>query len=86
MSLQEVLIKKIVDRSAIIGIVELGYVGQPLALRFVEQGFSVVGFDIDVKKVAALNSGHQTSSILRIQRSLRRSSRGCSAPLTSRGR
>lgn len=57
MSLQEALIEKIINRSAIIGIVGLGYVGQPLALRFVEQGFSVVGFDIDDKKVAALNSG-----------------------------
>ena len=29
----------------------MGYVGLPLALRFVEAGYSVVGFDIDVEKI-----------------------------------
>ncbi|QDZ00537.1 nucleotide sugar dehydrogenase [Nitratireductor mangrovi] len=40
-----------------IGIVGLGYVGIPLALRFHETGFPVIGFDIDADRVAALNSG-----------------------------
>jgi UDP-N-acetyl-D-glucosamine dehydrogenase len=45
------------ERSAVIGIVGLGYVGLPLALRFSEVGYRVVGFDIDPGKVEALNAG-----------------------------
>lgn len=40
-----------------IGILGLGYVGLPLALRFAEAGFHVIGFDIDAEKVALLNQG-----------------------------
>lgn len=40
-----------------IGIVGLGYVGLPLALRFVEVGFPVLGLDIDAQKVNKLNDG-----------------------------
>lgn len=39
-----------------IGIIGLGYVGLPLAKRFVEVGFSVTGFDIDQEKVKLLSS------------------------------
>jgi UDP-N-acetyl-D-glucosamine dehydrogenase len=48
-----------------VGILGLGYVGLPLALLFVEAGFSVLGFDIDAEKVAALNAGR--SYIQRIE-------------------
>jgi len=48
------LARKIQERSAHLGIVGLGYVGLPLALTFSEQGFRVLGFDVDPKKVAAL--------------------------------
>lgn len=51
------LIQKLDDRNALIGIVGLGYVGLPLMLRFSEIGFRVLGFDIDVEKVAHLNQG-----------------------------
>jgi UDP-N-acetyl-D-glucosamine dehydrogenase len=39
-----------------IGIIGLGYVGLPLSIRFSEEGFRVVGFDIDKEKVDLLNS------------------------------
>ncbi len=39
------------------GIVGLGYVGLPLALRFIEAGFHVLGFDVDQKKVDFINDG-----------------------------
>jgi UDP-N-acetyl-D-glucosamine dehydrogenase len=52
-----VLLKKIESRSAVVGIVGLGYVGLPLMLRFSEVGFRVLGFDIDASKVKALNAG-----------------------------
>jgi UDP-N-acetyl-D-glucosamine dehydrogenase len=35
------------DKSALVGMVGLGYVGLPLALAFVENGFRVLGFDKD---------------------------------------
>ena len=44
-------------RSARVGIVGLGYVGLPLALAFANQGFRVVGFDIDEQRVQCLAAG-----------------------------
>lgn len=51
------LLQKIESKKAIIGIVGLGYVGLPLLMEFVEQGFNTVGFDVDDKKVDLLNKG-----------------------------
>jgi UDP-N-acetyl-D-glucosamine dehydrogenase len=48
---------RIADRSARIGIIGQGYVGLPLALVFEEAGFRVVGFDVDARKVEALEHG-----------------------------
>jgi UDP-N-acetyl-D-glucosamine dehydrogenase len=47
----------IATRGARIGIIGMGYVGLPLTLLFSEQRFRVTGFDVDAKKVSALNSG-----------------------------
>ena len=57
MSVQQALLQKLKDKSARIGVVGLGYVGLPLALRFSEVGFAVTGLDIDQGKVQALNAG-----------------------------
>ena len=54
----EQLLEKLEARKAIIGILGLGYVGQPLALRYAQLGYKVLGFDIDVEKVDQLNAGH----------------------------
>lgn len=51
------LVKKFAQREAVIGIVGMGYVGQPLALRYAGIGFKVLGFDIDEAKVDLLNAG-----------------------------
>jgi len=40
-----------------IAIIGLGYVGLPLALQFARSGVTVLGLDMDEKKVASLNSG-----------------------------
>jgi len=53
----EALLNGLKGRTALIGIVGLGYVGLPLALRFAEVGYRVLGFDIDREKVAALQAG-----------------------------
>src|SRR5579871_1189099 len=57
MSALATLTQRLKDKSARIGIVGLGYVGLPLALRFSEAGFAVTGLDIDPDKVKALNAG-----------------------------
>ena len=48
------VIKRIQSTKASIGVVGLGYVGLPLALRFAEANFKVVGFDVDVLKLEQL--------------------------------
>lgn len=50
-------IERVQDRSIVIGIVGLGYVGIPLALAALRQGIKVVGFDIDQLRVDDLNAG-----------------------------
>ena len=42
--------KRIQNREIIVGIIGLGYVGLPLAIRFSEEGFKTIGLDIDKKK------------------------------------
>jgi UDP-N-acetyl-D-glucosamine dehydrogenase len=51
------VIEKILRKKALIGIIGMGYVGLPLVLRFCEEGFRVLGFDVDSKKVAQLKRG-----------------------------
>jgi UDP-N-acetyl-D-glucosamine dehydrogenase len=56
-NLAAALEKRIRDRKARVGIIGLGYVGLPLVKTFLNKGFSVVGFDVDPKKIQALNQG-----------------------------
>lgn len=49
--------KNIEDRSAIIGILGLGYVGIPLGISIARAGFKVVGFDVVDQRVDELNRG-----------------------------
>jgi UDP-N-acetyl-D-glucosamine dehydrogenase len=51
------LLEKIKSKTAITGIIGLGYVGLPLGLEFANNGFKVIGFDVDEKKIPILNSG-----------------------------
>ncbi|HET9493029.1 MAG TPA: nucleotide sugar dehydrogenase [Chloroflexia bacterium] len=53
----EELARKIEDRSAVVGIIGLGYVGLPLAVEFAKAGYRVVAIDLDGSKVQALNEG-----------------------------
>ncbi len=52
-----VLDDKIVDKSAICGIIGLGYVGLPLAMVLCDAGFVIKGYDVSKAKVELLNSG-----------------------------
>jgi len=49
--------RRIQNRESKIGIIGLGYVGLPLAIRFSEENFHVIGLDIDEEKVDLLNNG-----------------------------
>jgi UDP-N-acetyl-D-glucosamine dehydrogenase len=51
------LLDRIGNRKAVVGVIGLGYVGLPLALRYVETGFRVLGFDVDSDKVRQLREG-----------------------------
>lgn len=51
------LSQKIANRSAVVGIIGLGYVGLPLARAFHDAGFKVLGFDIDQSKIDAIAQG-----------------------------
>jgi UDP-N-acetyl-D-glucosamine dehydrogenase len=64
------IVEKIKARTAVIGIVGLGYVGLPLVLRFAEAGYRVVGFDVDMFKVDALNEGRSYIEHISSQRLL----------------
>lgn len=55
--MKEDVINKFQNKTAVIGIIGLGYVGLPLMLRYSEIGFKVLGIDIDVDKVTKLNRG-----------------------------
>jgi len=55
---EQALLAKARDRSALIGIVGLGYVGLPLAVEFAEAGYRVLGFDVTPRVVDGINAGH----------------------------
>jgi UDP-N-acetyl-D-glucosamine dehydrogenase len=52
-----VLIAKAKDRTAVFGVVGLGYVGLPLVMELIRAGYRVLGFDVQQKVVDALNAG-----------------------------
>src|SRR5262249_61113941 len=48
---------KVEKRSAVIGVVGLGYVGLPLGVEMAEAGYRVLGFDINARAVERINTG-----------------------------
>jgi UDP-N-acetyl-D-glucosamine dehydrogenase len=53
----ERLKQRILNKTAKVGVIGLGYVGLPLAVEFARAGFDVIGIDVQPAKVAQLNSG-----------------------------
>jgi UDP-N-acetyl-D-glucosamine dehydrogenase len=53
----EELQKKIVDRTAKVGVIGLGYVGLPLAVETIKGGYTVVGIDLHPGKIESLKAG-----------------------------
>src|SRR5258705_13697511 len=56
-SLLRLFMRRVERRTARVGVIGLGYVGLPLAAEFAKAGYRVTGFEIDAKRVAALNAG-----------------------------
>ncbi|SEM79062.1 nucleotide sugar dehydrogenase [Lihuaxuella thermophila] len=51
------LLQKIEDKTAVIGVVGLGYVGLPLAVEKAKAGYQVIGFDVQQKRADMVNQG-----------------------------
>src|SRR6056297_1895009 len=51
------LLEKIKQKTAIVGVIGLGYVGLPLAVEKAKAGYKVTGFDIQQEKVDKVNGG-----------------------------
>ena len=57
MSIKKNLIEKIRNKTLMMGVCGLGYVGLPLAVDKAKHGFRTIGFDIQQKKVDLVNAG-----------------------------
>src|SRR3954447_21436771 len=51
------LLERIHARSAVIGVIGLGYVGLPLAVEFAKAGFHVIGYDVSDRVCKLLMRG-----------------------------
>lgn len=49
--------EKLISKTAILGVVGLGYVGLPLAVEKAKAGFKTIGFDVQESKVEMVNAG-----------------------------
>jgi UDP-N-acetyl-D-glucosamine dehydrogenase len=56
-TMKKAFLAKVEKRTAVVGVVGLGYVGLPLAIEFNRAGFRVVGLDVDSDKVKLLRKG-----------------------------
>lgn len=55
--MRERLLKKIQEKSIVVGVVGLGYVGLPLAVEKAKAGFKTIGFDVQSAKADMVNAG-----------------------------
>ncbi len=60
--------QKISGKTAVVGIMGLGYVGLPLSVAFAEAGFKVLGFDIQANNVDLVNKGESYISDISSER------------------
>lgn len=52
------LLEKINNKSAVVAVIGLGYVGLPLAVEKAKAGYKTIGFDIQESKAQMVNEGH----------------------------
>ncbi|NOG51327.1 MAG: hypothetical protein HND48_19315 [Chloroflexi bacterium] len=51
------LARRIEDKSAVVSVIGLGYVGLPVACMFAQAGFQTWGVDVAAERIAMLNAG-----------------------------
>jgi len=56
--MKQTLLKKINEKTAVVGVVGLGYVGLPLAVEKAKAGYKVIGFDVQAERVNMVNEGN----------------------------
>ena len=56
-AMSAITLAKIQDKTALVGVVGLGYVGLPLIHAFIRGGLKCIGYDIDQKKIDSLQEG-----------------------------
>ena len=56
--MKQSLLQKIKDKTIVVGVVGLGYVGLPLAVEKAKAGYKTIGFDVQAEKVGMVNNGH----------------------------
>ena len=54
------LVKRLKDKTAVIGVIGLGYVGLPLCLRFINKKFKVIGIENNLQKIDQLKKFKST--------------------------
>ena len=54
---ESVLQRRLENRTAIVGVIGLGYIGLPLAVTVAKRGLTTIGFDVDRKKMEQLDQG-----------------------------
>ena len=67
---QKRLLARMKDRSAVVGVVGLGYVGLPLAVEFGKAGFKVIGYDVSTRVIDLLIRCNATSLLRRFMTAL----------------
>jgi UDP-N-acetyl-D-glucosamine dehydrogenase len=55
--IKDELKQKILNRTATLGVIGLGYVGLPLAVEKAKAGYTVIGFDVQQSKIDMVNAG-----------------------------
>lgn len=56
------MLKNYIERKEKIAVIGLGYVGLPLAITFAENGFQVIGFDINKEKIEKYKNGEDPTN------------------------
>ena len=57
MGIKKELLEKIQNKTLVMGVCGLGYVGLPLAVDKAKHGFKTIGFDVQQGKVDLVNAG-----------------------------
>lgn len=57
-SIKDTLLRKIQDKTAVVAVIGIGYVGLPLAVEKAKAGYRTIGFDVQESKVKMVNQGH----------------------------